>query len=259
MTDKRLQGEGAARGRAAPPETDHDSGARAAQPARTASHRYRVAAESARAATAARHRSADDGAADPAAGGADRPVAGCVSGRRAASRRSHSGCAFGHIGYGKKWWVLTGSNRRHSPCKGDALPAELSTHVYWRKSSRRFPRGQGTALARYSTGGIVETISARPYTFSARPGNGPGPLFYWRKSSRRFPRDPTRFAAGQGTALARYAFASALARPASGAGRCGGRASLPRPWAQGPPRRSRPARPGPAAASARAPAPRRST
>ena len=26
-----------------------------------------------------------------------------------------------------QWWVLTGSNRRHSPCKGDALPAELST------------------------------------------------------------------------------------------------------------------------------------
>src|SRR4029077_10960361 len=24
------------------------------------------------------------------------------------------------------WWVLTGSNRRHSPCKGDALPDELS-------------------------------------------------------------------------------------------------------------------------------------
>src|SRR5882672_4517975 len=29
---------------------------------------------------------------------------------------------------GRVWWVLTGSNRRHSPCKGDALPAELSTH-----------------------------------------------------------------------------------------------------------------------------------
>ena len=28
---------------------------------------------------------------------------------------------------GDTWWVLTGSNRRHSPCKGDALPAELST------------------------------------------------------------------------------------------------------------------------------------
>src|SRR5438552_3600534 len=25
----------------------------------------------------------------------------------------------------RSWWVLTGSNRRHSPCKGDALPAEL--------------------------------------------------------------------------------------------------------------------------------------
>src|SRR6266705_1227808 len=26
-----------------------------------------------------------------------------------------------------EWWVLTQSNRRQSPCKGDALPAELST------------------------------------------------------------------------------------------------------------------------------------
>ena len=26
------------------------------------------------------------------------------------------------------WWVLRGSNPRPSPCKGDALPAELSTH-----------------------------------------------------------------------------------------------------------------------------------
>ena len=25
------------------------------------------------------------------------------------------------------WWVLQGSNLRPSPCKGDALPAELST------------------------------------------------------------------------------------------------------------------------------------
>ena len=33
-----------------------------------------------------------------------------------------------------QWWVLTGSNRRHSPCKGDALPAELSTLVNWPKS-----------------------------------------------------------------------------------------------------------------------------
>ena len=29
--------------------------------------------------------------------------------------------------HSEPWWVLTGSNRRPSPCKGDALPAELST------------------------------------------------------------------------------------------------------------------------------------
>lgn len=27
-------------------------------------------------------------------------------------------------------WVLRGSNPRHSPCKGDALPAELSTRLF---------------------------------------------------------------------------------------------------------------------------------
>src|SRR6056297_4196304 len=27
------------------------------------------------------------------------------------------------------WWVLKGSNLRPSPCKGDALPAELSTRA----------------------------------------------------------------------------------------------------------------------------------
>src|SRR5690348_8486372 len=95
-----------------------------------------------------------------------------------------------------------------------------------------FAAGQGAALARYSIGGnrrddfretlhisprarerpwpaiplaeIVETIFARPYTFRRGPGSGPGPLFHWRKSSRRFSRDPTRFAAGQGAALARF-------------------------------------------------------
>ena len=28
----------------------------------------------------------------------------------------------------KVWWVMTGSNRRPSACKADALPAELITH-----------------------------------------------------------------------------------------------------------------------------------
>lgn len=29
---------------------------------------------------------------------------------------------------GEKWWELQGSNLRHPPCKGGALPAELSSH-----------------------------------------------------------------------------------------------------------------------------------
>ena len=32
----------------------------------------------------------------------------------------------------KKWWVMTGSNRRHSACKADALPAELITRLLLR-------------------------------------------------------------------------------------------------------------------------------
>ena len=27
------------------------------------------------------------------------------------------------------WWVMTGSNRRPSACKADALPTELITHI----------------------------------------------------------------------------------------------------------------------------------
>ena len=30
------------------------------------------------------------------------------------------------------WWMLTGSNRRPPPCKGDALPAELSIRLTMR-------------------------------------------------------------------------------------------------------------------------------
>ena len=45
------------------------------------------------------------------------------------------------------WWVLTGSNRRHSPCKGDALPTELSTH----------------------SGFDVQSNEARQFTASLRP------------------------------------------------------------------------------------------
>ena len=33
----------------------------------------------------------------------------------------------GHTTSCVKWWVVTGSNRRHSACKADALPTELTT------------------------------------------------------------------------------------------------------------------------------------
>src|SRR6185295_6836281 len=41
------------------------------------------------------------------------------------------------------WWVLRGSNSRHSPCKGDALPTELST----RRRAGIFRRGSLGACA----------------------------------------------------------------------------------------------------------------
>src|SRR5213079_3030786 len=49
------------------------------------------------------------------------PATPGVTGRYSNQLNYHSSCP--------SWWVLTGSNRRHSPCKGDALPTELSTHV----------------------------------------------------------------------------------------------------------------------------------
>ena len=36
-----------------------------------------------------------------------------------------------------EWWVMTGSNRRPSACKADALPAELTTRIALR-SGRHF-------------------------------------------------------------------------------------------------------------------------
>src|ERR1700761_3969948 len=45
------------------------------------------------------------------------PATPGVTGRYSNQLNYHSAC----------WWVLRGSNPRPSPCKGDALPAELST------------------------------------------------------------------------------------------------------------------------------------
>src|SRR6185312_13076988 len=70
-----------------------------------------------------------------------------------------------------------GSNRRHSPCKGDAVfaLAEIVETISARPYTFRRGPGNGPGpvvlLAK-----IVETISARPYTFRRGPGNGPGPV-----------------------------------------------------------------------------------
>ena len=80
------------------------------------------------------------------------------------------------FGTARRWWVLRESNPRHSPCKGDALPAELSTLVYWRKSPRRFPQDP-TRLPRTWGGPACaapckpsKAFSARPYTITAHLG-----------------------------------------------------------------------------------------
>ena len=46
------------------------------------------------------------------------PATSAVTGQHSNQLNYHSGSI---------WWVLRGSNPRPSPCKGDALPAELST------------------------------------------------------------------------------------------------------------------------------------
>src|ERR1035438_2576459 len=59
------------------------------------------------------------------------PATPGVTGRYSNQLNYHSACC---------WWVLRGSNPRHSPCKGDALPAELSTPLEEaRKSTRAAP------------------------------------------------------------------------------------------------------------------------
>src|SRR3984885_8533782 len=58
------------------------------------------------------------------------PATPGVTGRYSNQLNYHSAC----------WWVLRGSNPRPSPCKGDALPAELSTPWKRRGSLREVHR-----------------------------------------------------------------------------------------------------------------------
>ena len=46
------------------------------------------------------------------------------------------------------WWVVTVSNCRHSACKADALPTELTTHIWseWKDSNLRSPAPKAGGL-----------------------------------------------------------------------------------------------------------------
>src|SRR5579883_1240666 len=62
------------------------------------------------------------------------PATPGVTGRYSNQLNYHSAC----------WWVPRGSNPRPSPCKGDALPAELSTPL---EEARKCTRGIDPWLA----------------------------------------------------------------------------------------------------------------
>src|SRR5580704_4596825 len=64
---------------------------------------------------------------------------------------------------GEAWWAVTDSNRRHSACKADALPTELTAHSHrrWRDLSprcgsaqaqrRRIGQGRHSSSSEYDT------------------------------------------------------------------------------------------------------------
>ncbi len=79
------------------------------------------------------------------------PATPGVTGRYSNQLNYRCTCNTLKIKYGHKlWWALTGSNRRHSACKADALPTELSAlnvfivcEVHYRESL--------TGVKRFST------------------------------------------------------------------------------------------------------------
>ena len=62
--------------------------------------------------------------------------------------------------YLKKWWRMTGSNRRPPACKAGALPAELILHIV-RLATSYSHRGKPPT-----------TIGAKELNFRVRHGNG---------------------------------------------------------------------------------------
>ncbi len=79
------------------------------------------------------------------------PVTPGVTGRYSNQLNYRCTCNTLKIKYGHKlWWALTGSNRRHSACKADALPTELSAlnNLWWALtgSNRRHSACKADAL-----------------------------------------------------------------------------------------------------------------
>jgi len=120
------------------------------------------------------------------------PATPGVTGRYSNQLNYHSACC---------WWVLRGSNPRHSPCKGDALPAELSTPLEEARKSTRAATawlalsGSGTTLfsapgpgswRATACGGASRPQSPRPASRGARraaPACASRPLAAPRRSN----------------------------------------------------------------------------
>src|ERR1700712_5562657 len=74
-----------------------------------------------------------------------------------------------------RWWVLRGSNSRHSPCKGDALPTELSTPagrvlIVWPGR----PAPEGPASSGHSNTAAHGKVRQFTQSFSALPARNFG-------------------------------------------------------------------------------------
>ena len=76
--------------------------------------------------------------------------------------------------HSESWWVLRGSNPRPSPCKGDALPAELSTRKTCRKAITHSGR---KALLQSRSNQSEATKTARKHAAFATP-ESKGALVY---------------------------------------------------------------------------------
>ena len=64
------------------------------------------------------------------------------------------------------WWALTGSNRRHSACKADALPAELSARMVTGGESNPDTAVKGRCLNRLTNRPVGSPSRTRTYNNS---------------------------------------------------------------------------------------------